>query len=248
MSELRQQIAATLIRVAEDILNGAPLETFEWLAVTPDDSEFHMSEHAQATAEEWCEEPPSSYDEWPEHMEHVSWGLYVPIERAVQCDREETPEGPHDYTCNYELRATVVQSDRLVDMRGDDIPAPLPGASVDLLGHFKPIEDIGNVTWAEVDPDDPKLAAITKGIDAFASPELKSITEPTRHCTRCWGTGKLTDGGTCVNCDGSGKHIERIMCPRCDGTGEIVDGNHSGHAGVAIWVCPRCDGTRRVVA
>lgn len=193
MKDLRQQIAATLRHLAQAILDGAPLEGFDWLAVTPDGLDFHTQVSAQEDAEQWC--VPDD-DEWPDEIENVCWGIFVPIESATQCDREETPEGPHDYTCNYELRATVVQSDRLVTARGDDIAAPLPGATADRrmprwqTGNRPPSshalqelatwinaslsdEEIrklarltASVQWAEVDPDDAKLAAITKALVA----------------------------------------------------------------------------------
>lgn len=41
---------------------------------------------------------------WHEDTGAIEWGLLVPRERAVEVDRVETPDVPHDYTCDYALK------------------------------------------------------------------------------------------------------------------------------------------------
>lgn len=42
---------------------------------------------------------------WPEDVAAVEWGVLVPVARAQEYDREETPEGEFDYLCKYKLVA-----------------------------------------------------------------------------------------------------------------------------------------------
>lgn len=48
-----------------------------------------------------CLEPSG---EWPDGIERVSWGIYVPIEFAVETHRVDTPDGEFAWECDYELK------------------------------------------------------------------------------------------------------------------------------------------------
>ena len=47
-----------------------------------------------------CLEPSG---EWPEGIERVAWGIFVPIEYAIETNRVDTPDDEFDYECSYEL-------------------------------------------------------------------------------------------------------------------------------------------------
>ena len=47
-----------------------------------------------------CLEPSGG---WPEGIERVAWGIFVPIEFVVETNRVDTPGGEFDYMCDYEL-------------------------------------------------------------------------------------------------------------------------------------------------
>jgi len=44
---------------------------------------------------------------WPEDVEAVEWGELVPMAKAQEYNREETPEGEFDYMCEYRLAPVV---------------------------------------------------------------------------------------------------------------------------------------------
>ena len=72
-----------------------------WFSYSP---EFGYDEHySEQEAREEAESSLSAVDSdpWPEDVNQVCWG--VVIERATEVNREETPGGEYDYTCDYKL-------------------------------------------------------------------------------------------------------------------------------------------------
>lgn len=95
--------ASLLLRDLAKVVDGATFYSH-----TPDGFETHCSaDDAAATAAGWLE--PDG--EWPEDIEAVEWGVVLPIERAKQSDRVETPEGEWDYTCTYTLAPVADRKD-----------------------------------------------------------------------------------------------------------------------------------------
>ena len=98
----REKIAKALERAAAALRMEKDIN-LDWVAISPHGDGVEMyrgPKEAKEDAEAWCE--PDG--EWPEGIEDVSWGVYVPVEQVMQIDREETPENhDYDYTCNYIL-------------------------------------------------------------------------------------------------------------------------------------------------
>jgi len=103
----REKIALTLELAAKKLRAGDDT-MLAWTSRNPDYfEEFDFQSEAREDAEEWC---VCDDDEWHPDIEMVSWGVYVAVELAEQCDREDTPEGPYDYTCSYKLFPTVKEN------------------------------------------------------------------------------------------------------------------------------------------
>lgn len=89
------------LQVLRDLLQGG-----EWFALLPETGLDTHADEASAYREagdclgEYREE---SGDGWPEEVENIQAGILIPLWRATQTDYMETPEGPFDYHCEYEL-------------------------------------------------------------------------------------------------------------------------------------------------
>ncbi len=105
-TEEREEVAQALERAAAAIRKGLECN-ITWFAYCPlDGIEDHGNRHAAETYALECTDFNTwgtAGDEWPEGMEQVSWGLYVPVQQAKEVNRTETPEGPCDYQCQYTL-------------------------------------------------------------------------------------------------------------------------------------------------
>ncbi len=64
--------------------------------------------HATAILDEYRD---WSGDGWPETVEQVEWGVMYAMARATEVDRRETPEGPFDYSCDYQLVSDEVEEE-----------------------------------------------------------------------------------------------------------------------------------------
>ena len=94
----RQRIVNALRAAADRIESGGDIRRY---AVNYDGPELDLSkDHALdwADPQHWLD-----CGEWHEGVEHCEWGVIVPIEKIQMTDRVETPDGPYDFQCNYEL-------------------------------------------------------------------------------------------------------------------------------------------------
>uniref|UniRef100_A0A6M3LYB1 Uncharacterized protein n=1 Tax=viral metagenome TaxID=1070528 RepID=A0A6M3LYB1_9ZZZZ len=105
---INHQVVYALIRAIEIIQRGGlddgdpshpafitydPEERLEFA-----DDACEARDSAQVTLEYYRDE---ASDGWHEDVGTVSWGIYVPVEVAAECDRRETPDGPLDYWVDY---------------------------------------------------------------------------------------------------------------------------------------------------
>ena len=86
--EQREEIARTLEWAASEVRSG---RTFDFLVVTPDEYEFESLEGAKGTAQGWLEVDPDVG--WHPEIDHLSWGVYVPVQVSAETDRYPAPEG-----------------------------------------------------------------------------------------------------------------------------------------------------------
>lgn len=104
---MRSQIVKTLRDLADRLesencsLDGNDIVPIEYIAVTPDDMEFHNQEFAQKTAESYIEWQDAGI--WPDDVDSVSWGMYVPIEIVVEVSRVVVEGKNYDEEVEYEL-------------------------------------------------------------------------------------------------------------------------------------------------
>lgn len=87
----------------------AVLDGARWYAYDPEEGyDIHTTEaEARAAAEvalDHYRDEATGGDEWHPDTHEVEYGMLIPVARAAETDRVETPEGPHDYTCDYVLR------------------------------------------------------------------------------------------------------------------------------------------------
>lgn len=81
---------------------------------TSHDSADEAREAAEASLEYHRER---SSDGWNANTSDIAWGMLLPFAEARQVNVVETPEGEHDYTCDYELCAVHdAQNTALVEL------------------------------------------------------------------------------------------------------------------------------------